>query len=70
MCRSIKKLRNPEHFPDDEDIRAAALQYVRKVSGYQKPSKINQPAFDKAVSEVTASTLTLLEQLQLNVLDK
>jgi hypothetical protein len=70
MCRSIKKLRNPEHFPDDEDIRAAALQYVRKVSGYQKPSRINQPAFDKAVSEVTASTLTLLEQLQLNVLDK
>lgn len=70
MCRSIKKLRDPEHFPDEEQIRAAALQYIRKVSGYQKPSRNNQLAFDQAVSEVAASTRMLLEHIQFNVLSK
>ena len=64
MCRSIKKLRHPEHFPDEEEIRAAALQYIRKVSGYRQPSQKNQAVFEQAVSEVTISTRILLENLQ------
>jgi hypothetical protein len=56
MCRSIKQLR-------DTEIRAAALQFVRKVSGYRKPSKINQAAFDQAVEEVTQVTQRLLDYL-------
>jgi hypothetical protein len=66
MCRSIKKLRDPEHFPDEEEIRAAALQYIRKISGYRQPSRVNQLAFELAVTEVTASTRTLLEKIQSN----
>lgn len=64
MCRSIKKLRNPEIFPSEEEIHAAALQYVRKVSGYRQPSQVNKAAFNIAVSEVAGSTKRLLEQLQ------
>jgi hypothetical protein len=64
MCRSIKKLRNPDYFPDNEEIHAAALQYIRKVSGYRQPSKRNKAVFEKAVSEVAVSTQTLLENLQ------
>lgn len=70
MCRSIKKLRDPEHFPDEEEIRAAAIQYIRKVSGYRQPSRINQLAFEQAVAEVAASTRTLLEKIQLNAVGK
>jgi hypothetical protein len=70
MCRSIKKLRDPEHFPVEEEIRAAALQYIRKVSGYRQPSRINQLAFEQAVTEVAASTRTLLENIQLNAVGK
>lgn len=70
MCRSIKKLRDPEHFPVEEEIRAAALQYIRKVSGYRQPSRINQLAFEQAVTEVAASTRTLLENIQLNAVAK
>ncbi len=70
MCRSIKKLRDPEHFPVEEDIRAAALQYIRKVSGYRQPSRVNQLAFEQAVTEVAASTRTLLEKIQLNAVGK
>ncbi len=70
MCRSIKKLRDPEHFPVEEEIRAAALQYIRKVSGYRQPSRINQIAFEQAVTEVAASTRTLLENIQLNAVGK
>ena len=70
MCRSIKKLRNPDHFPVEEDIRAAALQYIRKVSGYRQPSRINQLAFEQAVTEVAVSTRTLLENIQLNAVGK
>lgn len=64
MCRSIKKLRDPEHFPSEDEIRAAALQYVRKVSGYRQPSRRNQEVFDLAVTEVSSSTHKLLAQLQ------
>jgi len=63
MCRSIKKLRDPDIIPSEAEIQAAALQYIRKVSGYRQPSRRNQEVFDRAVLEVTASTHKLLEQL-------
>ena len=63
MCRSIKQLRNSEIPATEEEIRAAALQFVRKVSGYRKPSKINQAAFDRAVEDVAMVTHTLLDHL-------
>ncbi len=62
MCRSIKTLRGEE--PTTDDVRAAALQFVRKVSGYRVPSQANRPAFDGAVDEVTASTRRLLDSLE------
>ncbi|WKZ46964.1 MAG: DUF2277 domain-containing protein [Anaerolineales bacterium] len=62
MCRSIKTLRS-EIPATEEEIRAAALQFVRKVSGYRKPSKINEAAFEKAVDEVTEATRSLLKGL-------
>jgi hypothetical protein len=64
MCRSIKTLRGADPPSDDDDARAAALQFVRKISGYRAPSKANQPAFEAAVQEVTAATTRLLEGLQ------
>ena len=64
MCRSIKTLRNFEIPATEEEIRAAALQYVRKVSGYRKPSKVNQEAFEKSVDEVAAATRVLLMSLK------
>lgn len=63
MCRSIKVLRRPAEPVTPDDISAAALQFVRKVSGYHKPSKVNQAAFDAAVREVAAATNRLLENL-------
>ncbi len=63
MCRSIKQLRNTEIPVTDEEIRAAALQFVRKVSGYRKPSRANEPAFEQAVTEVAEATEKLLQQL-------
>lgn len=65
MCRSIKQLRNAEIPATEEEIRAAALQFVRKVSGYRKPSKVNQEAFDRAVEEVTQVTQKLLGNLKM-----
>jgi hypothetical protein len=64
MCRSIKTLRGAEPPADDDDAHAAALQFVRKISGYRAPSKANQLAFEAAVQEVTAATTRLLEGLQ------
>ncbi len=64
MCRNIKKLRTPDNPPTDEEIALAALQFVRKVSGYQKPSRVNQPAFEAAVDEIAAATSRLLSQLE------
>jgi hypothetical protein len=64
MCRSIKTLRPPV-MPEveDEDIRAAALQYVRKVSGFRAPAAHNKDAFDAAVEAVAEATRTLLDEL-------
>ena len=62
MCRSIKTLRT-ETVVTDEDTRAAALQYVRKISGYRKPSKANEATFEAAVDEITAATERLLANL-------
>lgn len=63
MCRSIKQLRQPDTPPTEAEIQAAALQFVRKVSGYRKPSRSNQAAFDAAVAEVATATRQLLAQL-------
>jgi hypothetical protein len=64
MCRSIKTLRVPDQAATDEEIRAAALQFVRKVSGYRHPSKVNAAAFDSAVDEIARSSKQLLSNLQ------
>jgi len=63
MCRSIKQLRRPESSPTDDELRAAALQFVRKVSGYHKPSIANTAAFTRAVDEVAAATRELFGRL-------
>ncbi len=64
MCRSIKQLRLPDYEPTEEEIRAAALQFVRKVSGYRKPSRANEDAFERAVADITHTTTLLLKQIQ------
>jgi hypothetical protein len=61
MCRSIKTLRGSTEPVTDEDVRAAALQYVRKLSGYRKPARVNEAVFETAVDEVAAATRRLLE---------
>ena len=63
MCRSIKKLRNPEQAATDAEIEAAALQFIRKVSGYRKPSKANEAAFQQAIGEISIATRALLDNL-------
>ena len=67
MCRSIKTLR-PPYAEDvtDQDMRAAALQYVRKISGFRAPAARNAAAFDAAVEEVAAATARLLESLEVH----
>jgi hypothetical protein len=61
MCRSIKTLRRPGEDATDDEIRAAALQFVRKVSGYRQPSRVNAEAFDAAVDDVAAASKRLLD---------
>jgi hypothetical protein len=61
MCRSIKTLRRPEEPATEEEIRAAALQFVRKVSGYRVPSRANTEAFERAVEEVSETSSRLLQ---------
>ncbi len=63
MCRSIKTLRRAEEPATDEEIAAAALQFVRKVSGYRVPSQKNRDAFDEAVFEVAAASRRLLDTI-------
>jgi hypothetical protein len=63
MCRSIKQLRQPDRPPTDEEIQAAALQFVRKVSGYRKPAQANAAVFDQAVQDIADSTRRLLDSL-------
>ena len=66
MCRSIKTLREPYTANvTEEDVRAAALQYVRKISGFRRPARHNAEAFDRAVDAVADATLALLDQLEL-----
>jgi hypothetical protein len=61
MCRSIKVLRVKGQRPTEDEVTAAALQFVRKISGFRKPSRANQEAFDRAVSEIAQSSKRLLE---------
>jgi hypothetical protein len=63
MCRNIRTLHNFEPPATDEEIRASAVQYVRKVSGSTKPSQANAEAFERAVDEVTLATAKLLDEL-------
>jgi hypothetical protein len=63
MCRNIKVLRQPDRPPTVEEIHLAALQFVRKVSGYRQPSRKNTQAFEQAVEEVATATRRLLDQI-------
>jgi hypothetical protein len=63
MCRNIRPLHNFDPPATEEEIRSAALQYVRKISGYNKPSQANAEAFDRAVDEVAEASARLLAQL-------
>jgi hypothetical protein len=64
MCRNIKPLYNFEPPVSDDEVRAAALQYVRKISGYNKPSQANEAAFNAAIEEITAASRKLLASLE------
>jgi hypothetical protein len=66
MCRNIKTLYNFKPPATDEEIRASALQFVRKLSGFTRPSKANEPAFDRAVEQVTQAAHALLDSLVTN----
>ena len=66
MCRNIKPLFNFDPPVNDDEVRAAALQYVRKISGFNKPSKANEAAFQAAVDAVATTSSTLLRSLQTN----
>jgi len=64
MCRNIKKLRRPGEVPSDAEMHDAALQFVRKISGYRVPSQTNQEAFEKAVSDVTDAARDLFQRME------
>jgi hypothetical protein len=66
MCRNIKTLFNFEPPATDEEIRAASLQFVRKLSGFQKPSKANEAAFERTIEEVARAARHLLDSLETN----
>jgi hypothetical protein len=66
MCRNIKTLANFEPPATDDEIRASALQFVRKLSGVTRPSRVNEAAFDRAVEEVTEAAQRLIHSLQTN----
>ncbi len=70
MCRNIKTLFNFEPPVTDEEIRAASLQFVRKVSGFNKPSKANEAAFLAAIDEIATVSRSLLESLETNALPR
>lgn len=63
MCRNIKPLFNFDPTVTDEEVRAASLQFVRKISGFSKPSKVNEAAFDQAIDEVAAAARQLMDSL-------
>jgi hypothetical protein len=64
MCRNIRRLRRPEGAPTDQELQDAALQFVRKISGFHKPSRANQEAFDGAVVEIARVARRLFETLE------
>jgi hypothetical protein len=66
MCRNIRPLYNFEPEATTEEVRAAALQYVRKISGFTKPSKVNEEAFNRAVDEIAHASMHLLADLETN----
>ena len=70
MCRSIHTLHNFEPPATEDEVRAAALQYVRKVSGFTKPSRANADAFERAVDAVSAASRELLDELVTNAAPK
>ena len=63
MCRNIIRLRQPDRPPTEEELHHAALQFVRKISGYREPSRVNRPAFDAAVEEIATASRALFENL-------
>lgn len=63
MCRNIKKLRQPDRKPTDAELHDAALQFVRKISGFSKPSNANQEVFDAAVEDVARASRRMFESL-------
>ncbi|MGH7497551.1 MAG: DUF2277 domain-containing protein [Gemmatimonadales bacterium] len=64
MCRNIRRLRHAEHLPSDEELHDAALQFVRKISGFSAPSQANQRAFETAVRDVAKASRTLFRSLR------
>lgn len=70
MCRSIRTLHNFEPPATDEEVQAAALQYVRKISGAARPSRANQEVFDRAAAEISAATRRLVDSLVTNAAPK
>lgn len=67
MCRNIKRLRYPDRAPTDAELEAAALQFVRKISGYRVPSRVNREAFDRAVRDTAAVSRRLFDALETRV---
>jgi hypothetical protein len=63
MCRNIRQLRHPEHSPSQQELEDAALQFVRKISGFRVPSTANREPFDRAVQEITAASRRLFDGL-------
>lgn len=66
MCRNIKRLRHADHSPTDAELHDASLQFVRKISGFQKPSQVNQTAFDTAVQDISAVARVLFRSLHVH----
>ena len=66
MCRNIKRLRHPEHAPTDQELHDAALQFVRKISGFNSPSRANQDVFDTAVRDVAGAARVLFQSLHIS----
>ena len=64
MCRNIKRLRRPEGTPTDQELHDAALQFVRKISGFNKPSQANRAVFDEAIGDVANAARKLFDSLQ------
>ncbi len=70
MCRNIKMLFNFDPPVTPEEVQAASLQYVRKISGFSKPSRVNEPAFFAAIEEIAAASTRLLSSLETNAIPR